>query len=76
MIDEELKRLGWTRADLAQRRKSDPAKVALAARLRRETTLTIKAIAARLHLGSWKSATTRLQQSKRKAKADATMQLL
>lgn len=76
IIGEELKRLGWKAKDLAQRHKSDPAKIALAARLRRETTLTIKAIAARLHLGSWKSATTRLQQHKGKEKQDGQMALL
>ncbi|MEI7730245.1 MAG: hypothetical protein WCO56_11775 [Verrucomicrobiota bacterium] len=61
---------------LQPRTKSDPEKVAVAARLRRETTLTIKAIAARLHLGSLKSATTRLQQRKRKEKSDENMPLL
>ena len=35
-------------------------------RLRRETTLTIKVIAHRLHLGSWKSASTRLLQRQQK----------
>ena len=33
IIAEELLRLGWSRNDLAVRRKSDPAKLALAARL-------------------------------------------
>ena len=66
IVAEELQRLGWKEADLAQRNKSDPAKLAVAARLRRETTLTIKAIAARLHLGSWRSASTRLQQRKQR----------
>ena len=64
IIAEELQRLGWKEADLKQRNKSDPEKLAVAARLRRETTLTIKAIAGRLHLGSWKSATTRLHNHK------------
>ena len=66
IITEELQRLEWTEADLEERNKSDPEKVALAARLRRETTLTIKAIAGRVHLGGWKSATTRLQTRKLK----------
>ena len=48
--------------------KSAREKLELAARLRRETRLTIKEIAQRLHLGSWKSATTRLQILKRKDK--------
>jgi len=55
-----LARLGWSETDLASRRKSDPAKLALAARLRQETTLTIKALAARVHLGTSKSANARL----------------
>jgi len=46
--------------DLRQRPKSDAAKLNLAARLRRETTLTIRQIAERLHLGSWKSLNNKL----------------
>jgi hypothetical protein len=62
IIGEELSRLGWSRAELAARRKSDPGKLALAARLRQETTLSIKGIAARVHLGTSKSANARLHQ--------------
>jgi hypothetical protein len=62
ILAEELARLGWREEDLAQRRKGDPGKMAIAARLRRETTLTVKAIAARLHLGTSKSANTRLHR--------------
>ena len=47
IIAEELGRLGWQESDLANRRKNDPAKLALAARLRRETTLPLKWITAR-----------------------------
>lgn len=39
---------------------NDPAKLGMAARLRRETTLPIKVIAARLHLGTSRSANVRL----------------
>jgi hypothetical protein len=46
------------------RRKSDPSKLALANRLRRETILSVKVIAERLHLGSPKSARARLRKSK------------
>ena len=60
IIGEELQRLGWSQEELAARRKGDPGKMAMAARLRRETTLTIKAIAERLHLGTSKSANMRL----------------
>ena len=39
IIAEELGCLGWQQADLATHRKSDPAKLQIAARLRKETTL-------------------------------------
>ena len=60
IIGKELARLGWTEAELERRRKGDPVKLALAARLRRETTLTMKWIATRLHLGSVQSARVRV----------------
>jgi len=62
LMGQELKRLGWREADLAARRKSDPLKLAIAARLRRETTLSLKAIAARVHLGTSKGANTNLHK--------------
>jgi REP element-mobilizing transposase RayT len=62
LVGQELKRLGWREADLAARRKSDPLKLAIAARLRRETTLSLKAIAARVHLGTSKGANTNLHK--------------
>ncbi|HOX02798.1 MAG TPA: hypothetical protein P5555_09980 [Candidatus Paceibacterota bacterium] len=40
LIAQELMRLNWTREDLTTKAKIDPLKLALAARLRRETTLT------------------------------------
>jgi hypothetical protein len=40
--------------------KSDPGKLAIGERLRRKTTLTLKAIAARVNLGNSKSANARL----------------
>ncbi len=43
-----------------ERRKGDPAKLELAARLRRKTTLTLRQIAQRLHLGSWQSLNNQL----------------
>ncbi|MHB8522793.1 MAG: transposase [Limisphaerales bacterium] len=64
IIREELQRRRWTEADLRERAKSDPAKLALAARVRRETTLTIRWIAGRLHLGSWKSLNAKLHRGK------------
>jgi hypothetical protein len=62
---EDLRRLGWVEADLSRRPKNDPAKLTLAARLRRETTLTIKEIAARVKLGASKSAKARLHAWKK-----------
>ena len=59
---EELRRFGWQDAELAARPESDPAKLAIAARLRKESLLSIKAIAARAHLGASKSANARLQE--------------
>ncbi len=60
MVVEELRRLGWNESDLATRRKSDPGKLAMAARLRKETTLPLKWIAARVRLGTSKSANSKL----------------
>jgi len=44
IIGDELKRRRWSEQDLKQRPKSDAAKLKLAARLRWETTLTIRQI--------------------------------
>jgi hypothetical protein len=62
IVSEEFKQLGRTEQDLATRRKSDPGKLALAARVRRETTLPLKTIAALAHLGTSKSANARLHE--------------
>ena len=70
IIGEELQRLGWAAAELAQRHKSDPSKVAIGARLRRETTLPVRWIADRLQMGTWKSARTRLQEWRRSGRPD------
>jgi hypothetical protein len=53
IVKEETKRLGWQETDLEQRRKGDPGKVAVARRLRQETTMSLKWIAHRLQMGSW-----------------------
>ena len=52
IIAEELRRRRWAPADLKTRRKGDPAKIALAARLRAETTRTVGWIAERLEMGT------------------------
>jgi putative transposase len=62
IIRQELTRLGWVESDLVSQRKNAPEKLAIAARLRKETTLTIKQIAARVHLGTSKGANTNLHR--------------
>lgn len=62
LIAQELVRLNWASGELTSRAKSDPQKLALAARLRRETTLSIKRIAERLNLGKPKGAKSNLHK--------------
>ena len=52
LIAEKLKRGRWQEADLKPRPKGDSVKVALAARLRAETTMTLGWIAKRLAMGT------------------------
>jgi hypothetical protein len=52
IIAEELKLGRWQEADLKTRPKEDSVKVALAARLRAETTMTVGWIAERLAMGT------------------------
>ncbi len=52
IVAEELKRLRWHEEDLATRRKGDPAKLALAQRLRSETTVSLQWIADHLCMGA------------------------
>jgi hypothetical protein len=52
IVAEELKRRRWNEVALKTRPKGDPAKVALATRLRAETTMTVGWIAERLEMGS------------------------
>lgn len=60
IIHEEMKRLGWTNAELQRKRKGDPHKVALARRLRTETAVTLKWIAQTLHMGTHTYVANRL----------------
>jgi hypothetical protein len=52
IIAKELKRGRGQEADLKTRSKGDPVKLALAARLRTETTMTVGWIAERLAMGT------------------------
>jgi len=83
IIAEELAGRDWTEADLARRRRSDPGKLAIAARLRSETTLPVKWIAARVQIGTTKGAKSLLHhlaygqaqhKSARMNKADAQLE--
>ena len=65
IVAGELKRRGWKEEELGLRRKGDKVKVALARRLREETTMTLKWIAERLQMGSWTNVSNRLAASRR-----------
>jgi putative transposase len=52
IMAEELKRRGWSAGVLKTRRKGDPDKVAIAQRLRAETTMTLQWIADHLQMGT------------------------
>jgi hypothetical protein len=60
------RRLGWQETEVSSRRKHDPGKVQIALRLRQETTLSVKQIAARLHFGTPKSASFCLLMARRR----------
>ena len=60
IIAEELRRAKWKEVDLKDHAKNDPVKLATATRLRRETTLTVREVAKRLDMGSWKSLSNKL----------------
>jgi len=52
IVRGEMKRLRWGEKELAGRRKGDKAKLEVAERLRRETTMTLAWIASRLRMGT------------------------
>lgn len=56
LVQALLRQRGWGEAELGQRMKTDRKKVALAARLRRETTMSWDWIAKRLAMGHWRTA--------------------
>jgi REP element-mobilizing transposase RayT len=55
LVRAERRRRHWPERELARRRQGDAQKVAMAWRLRRETPMTLKWIAARLQMGAWTS---------------------
>jgi REP element-mobilizing transposase RayT len=66
ILNEELDKLGWTRAELAGLAKGDARKLRIAQRLRMETAVTLKWIATELHMGTWTHVANRLQNAKGK----------
>ena len=69
IIGEALRRLGWTEQDLRERPKGEPSKVESARRLRHETTLTMRPIAARLSMGSWRTLNHQLYLARKQQNA-------
>jgi REP element-mobilizing transposase RayT len=67
LVAAQLPRLGWPAAELAKRRQGDAEKVALARRLRAETTMSLKWIAGELHMGSWTYVSNLLSQKAHKS---------
>jgi plasmid replication initiation protein len=65
IVQEELVKAGWTEQELAARPKGDPVKVITAARVRQETTMTLKWISQRLHMGAWTHVNKRLYEYRR-----------
>jgi REP element-mobilizing transposase RayT len=60
VLSQELKARRWKEADLSKRAKGDPGKVKIAGRLRDETLVTVKWIAARLGMGTASYVNNRL----------------
>ena len=66
LVAEEMRKLKWDERELARRRKGDPAKLRLAGKLRAETTMTLKWIAARLGMGIGTNLSNLLSAQRRK----------
>lgn len=73
IAQEELQALGWGAQDLQGRRKSDPQKVRIAARLRRETTMTLEWIADRLRMGAATHVACLLHRQQKKVSSEETL---
>ena len=80
IVEAELRNVGWTERELVETRKGDVRKLHIARRLRSGTTMTLKWIADRLHMGAsthlshllyWEKR-RKSEQSKSSACRDAT----
>jgi len=56
MVAAMLREAGWTETELRRRRRAEKEKARMAARLRKETTMTWAWIAQRLAMGHWRTA--------------------
>jgi REP element-mobilizing transposase RayT len=63
IVKEELRRLGWSDRELERRRKGDAEKIRIARRIRKDTTMSLKWIAASLAMGTWTYVANCLCQS-------------
>jgi putative transposase len=75
ILNEELDKLGWTGAELAQRAKGDARKIRIAQRLRVETAVPLKWIAKELHMGTWTHVANRLKNAKSENDANKQSEL-
>ncbi|MFN3409125.1 MAG: transposase [Limisphaerales bacterium] len=72
IVSEELDKLGWATTELPRRAKGDADKIRIARRLRTETAVTLKWIAAELHMGAWTHVSNLLANVKRSQSTDQT----
>ena len=52
LVAEELRKLAWSEEELRKRKKGDAKKLAIARRLRQETTMTLAWVAQRQQMGT------------------------
>lgn len=64
IIQASLREMGWTEDDLRERQKCAPEKVRMAEWLRAETTLSLKRVAERLHMGTWTNTSNLLYRAR------------
>jgi len=65
LVQGQLRRRGWTEAELRRRRKGDPEKVKIAWCVRQQTTMTLRWIAQRLNMGTWTHVSNCLVQRRK-----------
>jgi len=70
MVRAAMKELGWDEKELRSRPKGDKAKVKLARRLRKETTMSLKWIARELNMGSWTYVSNLLRGAKHESELE------